>query len=148
LLPLSESLFRFHIGHRYGEIIADGIRAELARRKELETERKENGMKRPTNRDKAEASGVVPRLYNEAEAAIYLGMSVSTLQHLRMRTPERYTRETWLAELKKGRIMPPPFVKQGKDISYDSRDMDMYIDMLPRMVSIGSQNRPIIGIEK
>jgi hypothetical protein len=94
-------------------------------------------MKRTTNAEKAAASGILPRLLNEAEAAIYLGMSVSTLQNIRAATPKRYTKETWRSELAKGKIVPPPFVpmSEGKKpkIGYDIRDLDTYIDILPRM---------------
>jgi hypothetical protein len=48
-------------------------------------------------------------------------------------TPKRYTRETFEAELQKGRLVPPPFVVMGGKIGYDIRDLDTYINMLPRM---------------
>jgi hypothetical protein len=82
-------------------------------------------------------SAIVPRILNEEEAAIYLGVSVPTLQHKRPDTPVRYTKETFEAEYQKGQIVPPPFVvmangKNGKK-GYDIRELDAYIDMLPRM---------------
>jgi hypothetical protein len=68
---------------------------------------------RRTNAEKARESGITPRGLSEVEAAKYLGFSVATLQKKRTETPVRYTRETWEAELAKGRIVPPPYVVAG-----------------------------------
>ncbi|GHT01134.1 hypothetical protein AGMMS50276_28540 [Synergistales bacterium] len=88
---------------------------------------------RATLEDKAKTSTVRPRLLSVDEAAVMIGISVNTLNSLRTETPKRYTKETFDAAVAKGRIPPPPYVKLGNSVRYDTRDIDMWIDRLPHM---------------
>jgi hypothetical protein len=90
-------------------------------------------MKKTTNAEKAERSGIGPRLINEEEAAIYIGISARTLQDLRGATPKRWTRETLKDAMSKGGIVPPPFVEVGSKRLYDIKKLDIWIDLLPQM---------------
>ena len=54
-------------------------------------------------------------LMNEVEAARYLNMSVGWLRKSRM--------NGW----REGRTAPPPFLKLGRSVKYDPRDLDSWI---------------------
>lgn len=57
-----------------------------------------------------------PRLLNEFEAADYLSMSVGWLRKSRMLG--------W----REGRTTPPPYVRLGRAVKYDPRDLDAWIN--------------------
>lgn len=90
-------------------------------------------LKRPTQAERLVPGRVTPRLLTEEEASIYTGIPVHTLQQLRPKTPKRWTEETLAAALRKGRIVPLPYVPVGRSIKYDVRALDRYIEMLPVM---------------
>ena len=71
---------------------------------------------------------LTPRLMNESEAAIYLGLSVARLRVLRADTPLRFTKETFQAALDSGETVPIPFLKIGGSVRYDVKKLDMWID--------------------
>ncbi len=71
---------------------------------------------------------LLPRLLNEEQASIYLGLSVSRLRSLRAETPLRFTKETFTAALEKGEIVPIPYLKIGGAVRYDAKKLDTWID--------------------
>ena len=85
------------------------------RRKNAETAREMRG-------------ALTPRLLNEEQASIYLGLSVSRLRSLRAATPLRFTAETFAAALEKGEIVPIPYLKIGGAVRYDTKRLDAWID--------------------
>ena len=87
----------------------------MARRKNAEAAREMRGE-------------LTPRLLNEEQASIYLGLSVSRLRSLRAATPPRFTAETFAAALEKGEIVPIPYLKIGGAVRYDARRLDAWID--------------------
>ncbi|MCR4819353.1 MAG: hypothetical protein K5841_10390 [Fretibacterium sp.] len=87
-------------------------------------------MKRKKNAEAAQEmrGALMPRLLNEEQASIYLGLSVSKLRSLRPATPLRFTAETFAAALEKGEIVPIPYLKIGGAVRYDTRKLDAWID--------------------
>lgn len=66
--------------------------------------------------ESAERKDVKKVVFDEAEAADYLGIAQSTLKKSR------------IEGVRKGRIEPPPYVRLGRAITYRKNDLDSYLD--------------------
>lgn len=62
------------------------------------------------------------RLHNERYTAVYLGTSAQTLRRMRARRARGET----------GPAAGPPFIRLLSAVRYDARDLDAYIEGLPR----------------
>ena len=93
-------------------------------------EKKQN---RVTQAERATAGNIEPELLTEQEAAIFLGVSVKTLQDWRTRTPARWTPETLDMLRTEGKIIPPPFRTMGRNVKYERKALVWWITLLPSM---------------
>ena len=77
----------------------------------------------PPRRPDGGGDGVSPRLLNEKGAAQFLSLSVPTLRRMRRRRARGET----------GPDAGPPFVTIFSCIRYDTKDLNAYADLLPRI---------------
>ena len=78
-------------------------------------------------RSVADAGGqVLPRLVDEFYTAAYIGVSVQTVRRMRARRARGET----------GPAAGPAFVRIMSAVRYDIRDLDTYIEALPRAGAI------------
>ena len=73
-------------------------------------------------------AAIAPRLLDEFEAAIYLGLSVGSLRRLRTATPIKFTNETFQAAIDSGGAVPIPYIRIGGSVRYDVKKLDMWVD--------------------